>query len=82
MSRVNEIRYVGYGVKDLEAEKAFYLEKWGLVQVPSTDGLTWLATQAMTSITWCACGRTTATASTSLRWPPLRAPTWMRWLQK
>jgi len=45
MSRVNEIRYVGYGVKDLEAEKAFYLEKWGLVQVPSTDGLTWLATQ-------------------------------------
>mgnify|MGYP001160739360 CR=1 FL=1 len=45
MIRVNEIRYVGYGVKDLEAEKAFYLEKWGLVQVPSTDGLTWLATQ-------------------------------------
>jgi catechol 2,3-dioxygenase-like lactoylglutathione lyase family enzyme len=45
MSRVNEIRYVGYGVADLEAEKAFYLEQWGLVQVPSTDGLTWLAAQ-------------------------------------
>lgn len=45
MSRVNEIRYVGYGVTDLEAEKAFYMEQWGLVQVPSTDGLTWLATQ-------------------------------------
>jgi catechol 2,3-dioxygenase-like lactoylglutathione lyase family enzyme len=45
MSRVNEIRYVGYGVKDLEAEKAFYVEKWGLVQVPSSDGLTWLAAQ-------------------------------------
>jgi len=45
MSRVNEIRYVGYGVKDIEAEKAFYLEKWGLVQESSSDGLVWLAAQ-------------------------------------
>jgi catechol 2,3-dioxygenase-like lactoylglutathione lyase family enzyme len=44
MSRVNEIRYVGYGVSDLAAEKDFYVGKWGLVQVPSTDGLIWLAT--------------------------------------
>ena len=30
MSRVTEIRYVGYGVPDLEAERAFYRDKWGL----------------------------------------------------
>jgi catechol 2,3-dioxygenase-like lactoylglutathione lyase family enzyme len=45
MGKVVEIRYVGYGVKDLEAERAFYIGKWGLVPVPSTDGLTWLAAQ-------------------------------------
>ena len=41
MSRVTEIRYVGYGVTDLEAEKAFYTEQWGLEPVPSDDGMTW-----------------------------------------
>lgn len=41
MSRVNEIRYVGYGVKDLEAEKRFYEEKWGLEPVSSDDGMAW-----------------------------------------
>jgi catechol 2,3-dioxygenase-like lactoylglutathione lyase family enzyme len=45
MSKVVEIRYVGYGVKDLEAERTFYTGKWGLVPVPSNDSLTWLATQ-------------------------------------
>jgi catechol 2,3-dioxygenase-like lactoylglutathione lyase family enzyme len=45
MSRVSDIRYVGYGVKDLEAERRFYVEKWGLVEVPSDDGLVWLRTQ-------------------------------------
>jgi catechol-2,3-dioxygenase len=41
MSRVTEIRYVGYGVKDLAAEQAFYLDQWGLEQVPSDDGMVW-----------------------------------------
>lgn len=41
MSRVTEIRYVGYGVKDLAAERRFYEEEWGLEPVPSNDGLAW-----------------------------------------
>ena len=45
MSRVSEIRYVGYGVKDLDAELRFYAETWGLAQVPSDDGLAWLRAQ-------------------------------------
>lgn len=44
MSRVTEIRYVGYGVPDLEAERAFYAEKWGLKQVEERDGLVYFAT--------------------------------------
>ncbi|MFC3100688.1 VOC family protein [Altererythrobacter lauratis] len=39
MSRVTEIRYVGYGVADLAAESAFYAENWGLEQVPADDGM-------------------------------------------
>jgi len=45
MSRVSEIRYVGYGVGDVAAERRFYEETWGLVPVASSDGLTWLKTQ-------------------------------------
>jgi catechol 2,3-dioxygenase-like lactoylglutathione lyase family enzyme len=41
MSRVTEIRYVGYGVADFDAEKAFYEDVWGLDPVPSDDGLAW-----------------------------------------
>jgi catechol 2,3-dioxygenase-like lactoylglutathione lyase family enzyme/predicted enzyme related to lactoylglutathione lyase len=41
MSRISEIRYVGYGVTDLGAEQAYYAEKWGLEQVPSDDGMVW-----------------------------------------
>lgn len=41
MSRVTEIRYVGYGVKDLDAEQRFYEEEWGLERVPSDDGMAW-----------------------------------------
>ena len=33
MSRVTEIRYVGYGVPDLEAERSFYRDNWGLREV-------------------------------------------------
>ncbi len=42
MSRVTEIRYVGYGVTDLESERTFYTESWGLEPVPSDDGMVWL----------------------------------------
>lgn len=43
MARVNDIRFVGYGVKDLDAEKRFYLDAWKLVEMPSDDGLVYLA---------------------------------------
>lgn len=39
MSRVTEIRYVGYAVTDLEAERAFYRETWGLREVGEQDGM-------------------------------------------
>jgi len=45
MSRVTEIRYVGYGVADYEAEKAFYADIWGLEPVPSDDGMAWFKAQ-------------------------------------
>ncbi|MFM5931911.1 MAG: VOC family protein [Novosphingobium sp.] len=41
MSRVTEIRYVGYGVTNLEQEKAFYAGVWGLDLVESDDGMAW-----------------------------------------
>ncbi len=44
MSRVTEIRYVGYGVTDLEAERAFYADQWGLELVASDDGMVWYKT--------------------------------------
>lgn len=43
MSRVTEIRYVGYAVADLAAERAFYAEKWGLREVHAADGLVYFA---------------------------------------
>lgn len=44
MSRVNEIRYVGYGVEDFEAERKFYADDWGLVEVASDDNMAWFKT--------------------------------------
>ncbi len=44
MSRVTEIRYVGYGVKDFDAERRFYAEDWGLVEVASDEGMAWFKT--------------------------------------
>lgn len=38
MARVSEIRYVGYGVTDIAAERDFYATQWGLREVPVTDG--------------------------------------------
>ena len=39
MSRVTEIRYVGYATPDYDAERAFYEDVWGLEPVPSRDGM-------------------------------------------
>jgi catechol 2,3-dioxygenase-like lactoylglutathione lyase family enzyme len=44
MSRVTEIRFVGYGVEDFEAERRFYAEDWGLVEVAAEEGLAWFKT--------------------------------------
>jgi catechol-2,3-dioxygenase len=38
MSRVTEIRHVGYAVTDLESERAFYRDVWGLAEVGEHDG--------------------------------------------
>lgn len=45
MTRVTDIRYVGYAVSDLEAERAFYRDKWGLREVAEKDGMVYLATE-------------------------------------
>jgi catechol 2,3-dioxygenase-like lactoylglutathione lyase family enzyme len=44
MSRVSDIRYVGYGVVNFDAERAFYADNWGLVEVAHEDGLAWFKT--------------------------------------
>jgi predicted enzyme related to lactoylglutathione lyase len=44
MSRVTDIRYVGYGVADFAAEKTFYGEVFGLDSVSSDDGMAWFKT--------------------------------------
>jgi catechol 2,3-dioxygenase-like lactoylglutathione lyase family enzyme len=45
MSRVTEIRYVGYGTPDLEAERSFYQDIWGLKQVGERDGMIYFAAE-------------------------------------
>lgn len=44
MSRVTEIRYVGYATPDLDAERAFYRDNWGLKEVAEQDGMVYFAT--------------------------------------
>ena len=48
MVRVNEIRYVGYGVRDLEAERVFYRDHWGLREVAEQDDVIYFASQGQT----------------------------------
>ncbi len=43
MTKVTDIRYVGYGVTDLEAEREFYRDVWKLEEVPSSDGMVYFA---------------------------------------
>jgi len=45
MSRVTEIRYVGYGVPDLAAERAFYADDWGLRELAERDGMVYFAAE-------------------------------------
>jgi catechol 2,3-dioxygenase-like lactoylglutathione lyase family enzyme len=45
MSQVTEIRHVGYAVTDLELERAFYGEHWGLKEVGERDGMVYFAAQ-------------------------------------
>src|SRR5690606_10532889 len=45
MSRVTEIRYIGYGVQDFELESGFYTGKWGLQPVTAEGDLAWFRTQ-------------------------------------
>lgn len=46
MSRVTDIRYIGYSVADFDAEYEFYAQKWGLSEVAREDGLAWFAAKA------------------------------------
>ena len=43
MSKVTEIRYVGYGVPDMEAERAFYRDQWGLREIETPGDLVYFA---------------------------------------
>lgn len=45
MSRVSEIRYVAYGVTDLETERRFYRDDWGLIEVAERDGQVYFAAE-------------------------------------
>ncbi|MBN2970724.1 VOC family protein [Roseomonas aeriglobus] len=45
MSRVTDIRYVGYAMPDMEAERAFYADVWGLEPVPSDNGMAYFKAQ-------------------------------------
>ncbi|KHS47021.1 VOC family protein [Novosphingobium subterraneum] len=45
MSRVTEIRYVGYGVKEFDAEKTYYTEVWGLEPVGEDPNHAWFKAQ-------------------------------------
>ncbi|WP_343525460.1 VOC family protein [Sphingomonas sp.] len=43
MARVTDIRYVGYGVADVAAERDFYRDDWKLVEAGEQDGLIYFA---------------------------------------
>jgi catechol-2,3-dioxygenase len=45
MSKVSEVRYVGYAVPDLEAERKFYQDKWLLRQAAEQDGMIYFAAE-------------------------------------
>ena len=45
MTQVSEIRFVGYGVPDIESERAFYRDVWGLREVCEEEGRVYFATE-------------------------------------
>jgi len=45
MSKVTDIRYVGYGVPDFNAERVFYRDIWGLKEVADQDGIAYFAAE-------------------------------------
>jgi len=45
MSRVTDIRYIGYGVENFATERAFYAQDWGLQEAASSNGLAWFRTE-------------------------------------
>jgi catechol-2,3-dioxygenase len=45
MSTVTEIRYVGYGIPDLAAERHFYGDTWGLKHVAEQGGMHYFAAE-------------------------------------
>lgn len=45
MSRVSEIRYVGYATPMLDEERSFYRDVWGLKEVAERDGMIYFATE-------------------------------------
>lgn len=46
MARIRDVRYVAYATPDLETEKAFYIDTWGLTPIEgSTSEIVYLAAQ-------------------------------------
>ena len=45
MSRVTEIRYVGYATPEVQAERVFYRDVWGLREVAEQDGMFYFAAE-------------------------------------
>lgn len=45
MARVNEIRYVGYGMPDIETERSFYRDIWRLREVAADDGMVYFTAE-------------------------------------
>ena len=43
MSKVIDVSYVGYGVKDFEAECTFYADAWKLERLADQDGMAYFA---------------------------------------
>ena len=44
-ARVNDLHYVGLAVPDLEAEREFFSDTWGLVEVGAHDGMIYFAAE-------------------------------------
>jgi catechol 2,3-dioxygenase-like lactoylglutathione lyase family enzyme len=48
MPAVTDIRFVGYAVPDLDAERAFYRDKWALAEAGEHNGLVYFAVEGST----------------------------------